>query len=113
MTMPTTGTDLTLFTLTIDGVDTATLTLATEGQAPRYVSGMISRFELGELTDKTAVYRATLVPSMFRLLYRHDSRIFQEKRVDEIIQDVFSEAGIDNFRTALHETYLTREYCVQ
>jgi type VI secretion system secreted protein VgrG len=146
------GTDLTLFTLAIEGVDSdlsvalfegtegiselfafqlditstdagiepdsavgakSTLTIATEGQTPRYVSGIVSRFELGEQTEKTAVYRATLVPSMFRLLYRHDSRIFQEKRVDEIIQEVFSDAGIDNFRLALHETYATREYCVQ
>src|SRR5262245_29621884 len=50
----------------------AQLTIATAEHTPRYVSGIVGRVELGEQTDKSAVYRIALVPSFFRLLYRHD-----------------------------------------
>lgn len=147
-----TDTDLTLFTLTLDGVDAplsvaafegtegiselyafqidvvspelaiepeavvggkASLGISTEGHAPRHVSGIVARFEQGEQTEKGAVYRVTLVPDVYRLLYRHDARIFQEKKVDQILQEVLSDAGIDAFQIALQGEHPVREYCVQ
>jgi type VI secretion system secreted protein VgrG len=91
----------------------ALLTIATADQASRYVSGIVGRIELGEQNERAAVYRVMIVPSFFRLLYRHDARIFQEQTVDAIIQAVFSAAGVDNFRLALQSSYASREYCVQ
>jgi len=89
------------------------LTITTGDQASRYLSGIVARVELGEQTEKAAVYRVMIVPSFFRLLYRHDARIFQEQKVDEIIQAVFAAAGVENFRLALQGEYVVREYCVQ
>ncbi|AUX43472.1 type IV secretion protein Rhs [Sorangium cellulosum] len=91
----------------------ATLTITTAEQAPRYVGGIVSHIEAGELTDRSAVYRVSLVPAVFRLLYRHDARIFQEKTAAEIIEAVFAAAAVDGYRLALQGSYTTREYSVQ
>ncbi len=81
----------------------------------RYVHGIVSEIEcLGE-RGKFVIYRMSLVPSLWLLSLRNDCRIFQKKKVTEIIKDVLTEAGIpnDRFRFALTNNYLTREYCVQ
>src|SRR5688572_20316213 len=55
------------------------LTIHNPGGEPRYVSGMVSRFRQNEEGLKIAVYHLTIVPKLWRLQHRADSRIFQEK----------------------------------
>ncbi|MCP4248518.1 MAG: type VI secretion system tip protein VgrG, partial [bacterium] len=83
---------------------------------PRYFHGMVGRFELtGETTDQ-AYYRVELVPTLWQLTHRYNSRIFQEKTVPDIIADVLTKGGIasDRVKTdGLARTYNPREYCTQ
>jgi type VI secretion system secreted protein VgrG len=82
---------------------------------PRYVSGIVSRFEqAGRGTDFTR-YRATLVPALWLLTQRQNFRIFQEKSVPDIVKAVLEEAKVpsDTYRFSLKGTYKPREYCVQ
>jgi uncharacterized protein involved in type VI secretion and phage assembly len=60
-------------------------------------------------------FRAELVPSVWLLTHRYKSRIFQNKTVQDIINDVLTQAGFasDRFRFELSGTYAEREYCVQ
>ncbi len=81
----------------------------------RYVHGIISEIEcMGERGSFT-IFKFALVPSIWLLSLRVNSRIFQNKKVNEIIKKVLTDAGIpsDRFRFALTNSYLTREYCVQ
>jgi type VI secretion system secreted protein VgrG len=93
----------------------ALLTLEAEGSEPRYLHGMVSRFEQGADGKRLSGYSATLVPKVWRLLHRHDSRIFQEMKVPDIIDKVLKTAGIaaKEYRLALEGSHPVREYCVQ
>jgi type VI secretion system secreted protein VgrG len=80
------------------------------------VHGVVARIEVGDQGKRLTFYRATLVPRAWRLLHRHDCRIFQELSVPEIVQRVLQGAGLeagDDFRLSLQGTYAPREYCVQ
>jgi len=82
---------------------------------PRYVSGIVCRFEqAGRGTDFTR-YRATLVPAFWLLTQRQNFRIFQDKSVPDIVKAVLEAAKVpsDSYRFALKGTYKPRTYCVQ
>src|SRR6185503_2572938 len=90
----------------------ALLTLETDGSAPRHIHGMVSRFRHAEDGKKRSVYHATLVPKLWRLRHRHDSRIFQAKTVPDILQEVLKGGGVTDVNLALTGSYSPREYCV-
>ncbi len=81
----------------------------------RWFHGIVGRFEMTGRTYDQTYFRAELVPSVWILTHRYNSRIFQNKTVQEIITDVLTKAGIasDRFRFALTRSYQPREYCVQ
>jgi type VI secretion system secreted protein VgrG len=87
--------------------------LETDQSAPRHIHGMVSRFRRDEEGKKFSVYRAVLVPKLWRLQHRHDARIFQGKSVPEILAEVLDGGGVTDRRVALTRSYAPREYCVQ
>jgi type VI secretion system secreted protein VgrG len=93
----------------------AQLTLESDKSEPRYVHGIISRFRLAEEGKKLTVYHATLVPRLWRLQHRHDSRIFQDLAVPAILEKVLTGAGLAgaDYRLSISAAHPTREYCVQ
>lgn len=92
----------------------AVLTLASE-LLPRFIHGIVSRFEQVNNLPRYAVYQVTVVPQVWRLKHRHDNRIFQAMTTQDIVKKVLETAGIasDRFRFALSGTYEPRDYCVQ
>ena len=93
----------------------ALLTIQPNEGEPRHFHGIVSRFRHVEDGKKISVYHATLVPTFWRLRHRHDSRIFQEMAVPEILEKVLQGGGLSgsDYRLALSEPHPTREYCVQ
>jgi type VI secretion system secreted protein VgrG len=93
---------------------TALLTLVGES-APRFVHGIVCRFEQVNELHRHAIYHASLVPQTWRLRHRHDCRIFQDETTPDILKKVFEKAGIssDHFKFSLSNTYEPRNYCVQ
>lgn len=85
------------------------------GDEPRQVHGIVASFEQGDEGKKLTAYRAVLVPAVWRLQHRRDSRIFQAQSVPEILESVLSAAGVpgDGYRFAVSGSYAPREYCVQ
>jgi len=83
----------------------------------RWFHGVIARFEMTGETVGQTYFRAELVPAVWLLTHRYSSRIFQNKNVKEIINDVLVQGGIpaDRFdMSRLAGTVLTRgKYCVQ
>ncbi len=92
--------------------------LRREGATPRRVTGMILGIEHTRLEERDGEAGLVLEvgPALSLLGLTRQSRIFQEKSVPDILQEVFDEAlgaygrSIDK---DLKATYEPREYCVQ
>jgi type VI secretion system secreted protein VgrG len=85
----------------------------------RYFNGYISRFIFVSMDEskkdhkKLYYYRATMVPWTWFLTRRADCRIFQDMKVQDIIEKIFRDTGFTDFKSQLSGTYRTWEYCVQ
>ncbi|WP_417328711.1 type VI secretion system Vgr family protein [Halomonas cupida] len=85
----------------------------------RQLSGLVeSAAMLGE-DGGVYYYQITLVPWLAMLKLGHDSRIFQDRNVVEILEDVFGQHAIAmgentaRWRFDLRRDYPARSYCVQ
>ncbi len=93
---------------------TALITL--EGQdEERYFHGIVNMFMQTGTRGRFFQYQACVVPSAWLLGLEQDCRIFQDKSVPQIVQQILEDAGItsDFFAFRLQGTYPNREYCVQ
>jgi type VI secretion system secreted protein VgrG len=81
---------------------------------PRVIHGLVRRFSQSGLADAgTARYRAEVVAWPWFLSLSSDCRIFQKKNALEIVEQVFKDAGFQDFKNSCNGTPPTREYCVQ
>ncbi|RQO44134.1 type VI secretion system tip protein VgrG [Variovorax sp. KBW07] len=91
-----------------------TIELADEGAA-RFLNGTVVRFELVGRANETGrhyVYRALVQPWLWYLTRTTDCRIFQNKSVPEVLDEVLGKYGFD-FEKRLTGSYRAWEYCVQ
>lgn len=80
----------------------------------RHFNGIVMRFGIGAPQGRYFGYRASVRPWLWYLTRTADCRIFQEKSVPEIVEQVFADHGaIANFKFKLDRSYRTRSYCVQ
>ena len=81
---------------------------------PRFFNGHISRFQAGDESHGRRNYRAQVVPWLWFLTRTSDCRIFQNKSVPEIIQQIFGDLGFSDFdKKHVVGHHPKREYCVQ
>ncbi len=92
---------------------TVTLRVVLGRDKERFFNGVISRFMQTGSDAGLANYRATMVPKLWFLTRTADCRIFQNKKVPDIIQEILKENGITDIKTVLKGTYEARDYCVQ
>ncbi len=91
----------------------ATIRLELGQKKTRYFNGFVSRFvQVGNL-GRFARYRATVVPWLWFLPRTADCRIFQNKTIPEILEEVFKGHGFNDYKLSLSGSYEKREYCVQ
>ncbi|MEO1498416.1 MAG: type VI secretion system tip protein TssI/VgrG [Planctomycetota bacterium] len=87
--------------------------LVEEGER-RHFNGYVSRFAAGfEDAGRARTYRAEVVPWYWFLTRHSDCRIFQEKTLKEIIEEVFGDRGFSDFDIKLSGTHPKRTYTVQ
>lgn len=81
----------------------------------RYIHGMIAEVSLGDQGVNQSSYHIRLVPKIWSLQHRQNSRIFQFQNVQTIIETVLTDAGltVDEFRFDLAKSYPNYDYCVQ
>ena len=79
----------------------------------RYFNGIVSQFSQAGTHGNLFVYRATVRPWFWLLTRTADCRIFQNKKVPDIIKEVFRDQGFSDFEDALSGTYREWENCVQ
>ncbi|MEN6320472.1 MAG: type VI secretion system tip protein TssI/VgrG [Syntrophaceae bacterium] len=97
---------------------TFSITLANGQQ--RYYNGIVNRFMRAESTRRGgdevmfyANYKAEVVPWLLSLSRNSNCRIFQNKTVPQIIEQIFRDRSVTDYEMSLSADYPTREYCVQ
>jgi len=95
-----------------------TLTVELPDNKKRYFCGMVSRFSEGVKDNRHAYYQMEVVPWLWLLTLSSDCKIFQDKTVPEVIEDVFKEwqgkyADVVKFENKLTGSYKKLDYCVQ
>ncbi len=82
--------------------------------SPRWFNGFVSRFSAGSGESGFREYTAEVVPWLWFLTQTTDCRIFQNKSVPQIVEQVFQDLGFMDFDTSeIHGNHPKREYCVQ
>jgi type VI secretion system secreted protein VgrG len=90
---------------------TVTMKLAESGE--RYFHGLVGKFVQAGGDEKNTTYLADVYPWLWMLTLTRDSKIFQNKSVPDIIEEIFKDSGFTDFKNSLTRTYQPREYCVQ
>jgi len=88
-----------------------TVKLEVADAAPRYWDGYVVRFALAGKQGRYYRYVLSARPWLWFLTRQSDCRIFQAKKVPDILKDVFSKYTSATF--TLSGSYRTRDYCVQ
>ena len=91
----------------------AELILYRNHRCVKRVHGIIRQFSRHDRGHHHTFYSLQLVPALERLSLRHNSRIFQQKTVPEIITILLQEMGIEEYAFALRREMAPREFCVQ
>ena len=80
----------------------------------RYFNGFVTNFSyLGMRGMRYGAYRAIVHPWLWFLTRTSDCRIFQNKTVPDIVEEVFRQHGFTDFKKLLSGQYRNWEYCVQ
>ena len=85
----------------------------------RYINGIVSEFYQLSAGDPSTSnnllshYTATVVPFLWLLTRTTDSRIFQHKSVPDIVEKIFGDNGVQDYKLSLKGSYSPRDYCVQ
>jgi type VI secretion system secreted protein VgrG len=79
----------------------------------RFFNGFASSAAFGGTEGDFFRYDLVLRPWFWFLTRTSDCRIFQEKTVPQIIEEVFTDQGFSDYENKLSGSYRTWEYCVQ
>lgn len=77
--------------------------------------GKIWKFSAGEYYSQDAIraYHLEIVPAFKFLCLNQNSRIFQDKKIPEIIEQVLKDNSVSDYSIKLSSTYAKLEFCVQ
>jgi type VI secretion system secreted protein VgrG len=84
-------------------------------EADRYFHGIVRKFEHTGKSGLKYLYNAAIVPFLQLLSLEKDCRIFQNKKVQDIVVQIFQESGIpaDRYEFRLKNKDHMRKFCVQ
>jgi type VI secretion system secreted protein VgrG len=84
------------------------------GGSPRFFHGVVTRFSAGGRTiQKLRSYPVEVVPWLWFLTQTSDCRIFQNRSVQDILQQIFTEMGFSNYEFSLRSPLAKLDYCVR
>lgn len=79
----------------------------------RYFNGYVSRFTQLPGEERLTHYEAEIVPWLWFLTRTADCRIFQNKSVPDIVEQIFKDLNFSDYQLQLRGTHTPWEYCVQ
>ncbi len=80
---------------------------------PRYFNGLVSHFAQSGSDLGFTHYQMEVVPWTWMLTRYADCKIFHNKKVGDIIEQVFQDRGFQDYKLSLNGDYSPMEYCVQ
>jgi type VI secretion system secreted protein VgrG len=90
-----------------------TISVAQSDNTPRYFNGMVSHFAQSGSDAAFIHYQMEVVPWTWTLTRYADCKIFHNKKVSDIIEQVFQDRGFTDYNLTLSGSYTPLEYCVQ
>ena len=90
-----------------------TVQINTADGQKKYFNGYFSGFSQGPQERRLTAYHAQMVPWLWFLTRTADCRIFQNQKVPDIIQTIFTDLQFHDFEVKLKGKYAPRDYCVQ
>ena len=87
-----------------------TIYISSPDGAKREFTGMVNKFSQGNRNVRFSYYYISVVPHVWLLTQKSQSRIFQQISVPDILKKLFSGFQV---KYELQETYEPRNYCVQ
>ena len=93
--------------------ENATVRVTLPDGTERYFNGYVANFTQGGRDHDFVYYHAELVPWLWFLTQTSDCRIFQDKTVPDIIEQIFGEYGLKDYSLKLYGSFVKRIYCVQ
>jgi type VI secretion system secreted protein VgrG len=91
---------------------TAAVSIETKDGTQRWLHGLIASFGIEGVDGRFFRYRIKVRPSLWLMTRASNLRIFQNKSVSDIVNDVLKDYSI-NLSSKLTGTYAPRTYCVQ
>ncbi len=93
----------------------ASLTFVRGEEDPEKIHGIISNFEQQGRTPDYAFYKLVLVPKLWRLNLVYQNEVYQKMKIDKLIEEVLSDAGLkgSSLKLELKSQYSEQEYTVQ
>jgi type VI secretion system secreted protein VgrG len=79
----------------------------------RYFNGIVSHFAQSGADSRFTRYQMQVVPWTWLLTRYADCKIFHNKTVQEILEQVFKDRGLHDYTIRLNGSYSPIEYCVQ
>ena len=84
------------------------------GGQTQNLNGVVTTFSQGAQSENgSTAYFARIEPWFALLRMNIDQRIFQNLSVPDIIEQIFSDLGLTDYKNSLTGTYTARDYCVQ
>jgi type VI secretion system secreted protein VgrG len=93
--------------------ESVVVTVRLPDDSERHIHGKVSRFRQVGGGAVLHAYQAEVVPWLWFLSLSNDCRIFQNKSVPEIVDEIFSDYPDADFSNKCMGSYPPREYCVQ
>ncbi len=90
-----------------------TISVTQSDNTARYFNGMVSHLRKVAPTFASTHYQMEVVPWTWMLTRYADCKIFHNKKVGEIIEQVFQDRNFTDYKLLLNGNYSPMEYCVQ
>jgi type VI secretion system secreted protein VgrG len=90
-----------------------TISVAQSDNTARYFNGMVSHFAQSGSDTNFIHYQMEVIPWTWTLTRYADCKIFHNKKVSDIIEQVFQDRGFTDYKLSLNGSYTPLEYCVQ
>jgi type VI secretion system secreted protein VgrG len=91
----------------------ATVRITLADGTERFFNGYLANFTQGGRDHDFVYYHAEIVPWLWFLTQTSDCRIFQDKTVPDIIEQIFKDYGMQDYALKLYGSFVPRVYCVQ
>jgi type VI secretion system secreted protein VgrG len=90
-----------------------TIRVTQSDKTERYFNGIVSQFAQSGSDSRFTRYQMQMVPWTWLLTRYADCKIFHNKTVQEILEQVFKDRGLTDYTIRLNGSYSPIEYCVQ